>query len=111
MQAAVRRFAVMASLIALPMIVAPVASAAVPEVHPMTIYPCYHGTVPSSQYAWARCNGNTGSFRAVAYCHNGVAGQNIVRYGPYRTAPTPEESIVLCSSQEAVYDSTVQASS
>jgi hypothetical protein len=111
MQAAIRRFAVVASLIALPMTVAPVASAAVPEVHPAVIYPCSHGIVPSGQYAWARCGGNTGSFRAVAYCHNGVTGRNTVRYGPFLNAPTALESIALCSSQESVYDSAVQASS
>ncbi|WP_460533660.1 hypothetical protein [Flindersiella endophytica] len=40
-----------------------------------------------------------------------MTGRNTVRYGPYLKAPTAAESIALCSGQESVYDSAVQASS
>lgn len=110
MRATFGRLIVGAAAVALTAGIGPAAGAAVAEVGPTVVTPCYHGIVTSGQYAWARCNGNSGEFRAVAYCRNVVNGQRVVRYGPFRYAPTALESIALCSSQEVVYDSAVQSS-
>lgn len=104
---------IVVSVIALTVGAVPMVSAAGPDIRPADTGPCYHSPSQFLEYVWADCDGNSGEFRAVAYCRERATGRQYVTYGAWIRLPSSNISKAYClpNTTDYPYDSAVQTSS